>query len=99
MQIAKQLSMYTPEAIFCLHRSFRTALLSVLTHCAYRVGFTISPGSFLYSQSVQYRRNCHEIERNQDLIQSYIKDESLQKTAPIINIEQSFYWILILSME
>lgn len=90
LQIAKQLSKYTPEAIFCLHRSFRTALLSVLTHCTHRIGFTISPGSFLYSQSVQYRKNCHEIERNQDLIESYIKGVSLQKITPMINIEQSY---------
>ena len=84
LQIAHELTKYTPEAIFCIHRSFRTALLSVLTQCTHRIGFISSPGSFLYSQSVQYRKNCHEIERNQDLIESYIKDVNLKKTTPII---------------
>ena len=84
LQIAHELTKYTPEAIFCIHRSFRTALLSVLTQCTHRIGFTSSPGSFLYSQSVEYRKNCHEIERNQDLIESYIKEVNLKKTTPII---------------
>ncbi|MCB0274543.1 MAG: lipopolysaccharide heptosyltransferase II [Calditrichaeota bacterium] len=46
------------------HRSFRTALLVKLSRITFTLSFDRSAGAFLYSQTVPYRRDFHEINRN-----------------------------------
>jgi heptosyltransferase-2 len=52
------------------HRSLRSALLVCLLRIPHRIGFDMSAGKFLLSQSVKYRRELHEIERNLTLLRA-----------------------------
>jgi len=46
------------------HRSLRSAVVTALSRIPVRIGFDVSAGRFLFTATVQYRKNVHEIERN-----------------------------------
>jgi len=46
------------------HRSLRSAAVVALSGIPLRIGFDVSAGSFLFSKTVRYEKNLHEIERN-----------------------------------
>ncbi|HID95817.1 MAG TPA: lipopolysaccharide heptosyltransferase II [Candidatus Latescibacteria bacterium] len=50
------------------HRSLRSALLPFLAGIPRRIGFDRSAGSFLFTKTIPYRMDVHQIERNLDLI-------------------------------
>ena len=50
------------------HRSWRSASLVFLSGIPCRIGFDASPASVLYTQRVAYRKECHETERNLNLL-------------------------------
>lgn len=52
------------------HRSLRSALLVWLLRIPHRIGFDKSAGKFLLTQTVMYRREVHEIERNLSLLRA-----------------------------
>ncbi|HLF19761.1 MAG TPA: lipopolysaccharide heptosyltransferase II, partial [Bacteroidota bacterium] len=51
------------------HRSIRSALLAKLARIPERIGFDTSAGRFLFTKSVRYRNEDHEIDRNLSLLQ------------------------------
>ena len=46
------------------HRSLRSAIVTALSRIPERIGFDVSAGRLLFTETVQYRKNVHEIERN-----------------------------------
>ena len=50
------------------HRSLRSAALARIARIPRRIGFDLSPASFLYTDVVPYRHKAHEVERNLDLL-------------------------------
>lgn len=64
-QFAKQLSTENIDCIINLHSSFRSSLLSLLTKAQYRITFTQSALSFLFSARIQ--RPQHGSERQRQL--------------------------------
>jgi heptosyltransferase-2 len=49
------------------HRSLRSAMLAFLAHIPRRIGFERSSASWALTQTVHYRSEAHEIDRNLDL--------------------------------
>lgn len=58
------------DLAFVPHRSLRSALLVTLAGIPLRIGFDKSAGRWLYSKTVRYRQNLHEIERNLSLLEA-----------------------------
>jgi heptosyltransferase-2 len=52
------------------HRSLRSALLVALAGIPLRIGFDRSAGRWLFSKTVRYRQDLHEIERNISLLEA-----------------------------
>jgi heptosyltransferase-2 len=67
------------EVAFCLHRSFRSALLAFLSGARYRLGFSSGAASFLYTQAVPrtWDRGEHEIEKNLNLLRAYYPAQTI----------------------
>lgn len=67
------------EVAFCLHRSFRSALLAFLSGARHRLGFSSGAASFLYTQAVprSWDRGDHEIEKNLNLLRAYYSNASV----------------------
>lgn len=53
------------------HRSLRSAMLAFLAGIPLRVGFNRSAGRFLFTSTVRYDSEAHEIERNLSLLEAY----------------------------
>lgn len=68
LRMAKTLRANRYARVFCSHRSWRTALMLRLSGISERVCFDNASGSFLYSRSVAYPQQLHEVERNLALI-------------------------------
>jgi len=68
-----------PERVFCLQRSFRSGLVSVLSGCEERVGFSSGAAAFLYTRSVRrsWENGQHEIEKNLDLLRAAFPDSQV----------------------
>jgi heptosyltransferase-2 len=58
------------------HRHIRSALLAYLAKIPQRIGFDKSTGSFLFTQSVTYQNNLHEVDRNLRLLKDFSHDLS-----------------------
>jgi len=67
---------FYPEIVFCLQRSFRTALFAWLSGAPQRIGFSSGSASFLYSDHVPRSWNLgySEIEKNLDLLRKVFPD-------------------------
>ena len=46
------------------HRSLRSGVVTALSGIPVRIGFDISAGRFLFTETVHYEKNAHEIERD-----------------------------------
>jgi heptosyltransferase-2 len=63
------------DLAFVPHRSLRSALASWLARIPLRIGFDRSAGRFLFTKSVRYGKDLHEIDRNLTLLEGIgIKD-------------------------
>ena len=54
--------------VFSPHRSHRTSLILFFSGIPERIGFKNSGFSFLYTKTVEYRKELHEVERNLQLL-------------------------------
>lgn len=72
--------------IYSLHRSFRTALIVLLTGVKNTFGFNASSLKFVYKNLVEYKNRAHEIQRNLDLIGFNYKDDSW-RIAPVLIVD------------
>jgi heptosyltransferase-2 len=72
----------SPDGVFCLQRSFRTASLAWLSGAEERIGFSSGAASFLYTRAVarSWANGRHEIEKNLDLLRAF--DEPGQSMEP-----------------
>lgn len=59
------------DVAFVPHRSLRSAVLAFLAGIPLRVGFNRSAGRFLFTSTVRYDGDVHEIERNLSLLRAY----------------------------
>ena len=50
------------------HRSLRSAVIPWLARIPVRIAFDSSAGRILFTNTVHYRKECHEVERNLDLL-------------------------------
>lgn len=71
LRLSKRLCHSRYDAALLPHRSFRSALLAFLAGIPSRIGFDVSPGFFLYTHTVRYRRDLHESARNLQLISHF----------------------------
>ncbi len=74
--------------IYSPHRSFRTALLVLLSDIRETFGFSNSAFKYVYKNVVEYRSDKHEVQRNLDLIGCKYSENSW-KIYPKINIPDS----------
>ncbi len=64
LRTARRLRARGYGAVWCTHRSWRTAALLALARIPERVGFDDASGAWLYTRRVPYRKDLHEVERN-----------------------------------
>lgn len=74
---AKELRTYGFDRVFCLHKSFRTAILLKFAKIPERIGFSSSSGSWLYTKLRVRKQDGHDVERNLSVLQGEgeIKEE------------------------
>jgi len=65
------------------HRSLRSAVVAALSGIPLRIGFDASAGRFLFSKTVPYERNIHEVERNLRFAEA-LSIRILQKELPSV---------------
>jgi heptosyltransferase-2 len=70
LRMKRRLSGQNYSVALVPHRSLRSALLVWLLRIPHRIGFDKSAGKLLLSQTVKYRRELHEIERNLSLLRA-----------------------------
>lgn len=66
--LANSLKKEKYEYAFLPHRSIRSGLIAMLSNIENRIGFKKTLFDFLYTESVEYQSNIHEIDRNLSLI-------------------------------
>lgn len=69
------------------HRSLRSALIPFLAGIPTRIGFDSSAGSFLWTTTVPYTRDSHEIQRNLELVVPIGGDRGIRKPALYPSVE------------
>lgn len=67
-RLAKKLRQRHYDLALVPHRSLRSALLVLLARIPLRIGVDRSAGRFLFTKTVKYRRDAHEVERNLSLL-------------------------------
>lgn len=67
-RMAKHLRSRSYDLALIPHRSVRSAGLAMLAGVPNRIGFNRSAGRFLFTSSVKYRSDLHEIDRNLSLL-------------------------------
>lgn len=81
LSLTEELQFLDVDCIIAPHRSLRTSLLTYFTRPKCSVGFSRNALSFLYSKTVEYPAELHEVERNImllsvfDDVQNQIKQE------------------------
>jgi heptosyltransferase-2 len=70
LRLSTQLKQQGYDAAVIPHRSFRSAFLVCMAGVPIRIGFITSAGSRLFTHRVAYNNQCHEIERNHELLKS-----------------------------
>lgn len=55
------------------HRSMRSGFVAWLARIPVRIGFDTSAASFLFTQTIKYRADLHEIDRNLQLLNDYLQ--------------------------
>ncbi len=66
--LARRLRATGYSLVLCPHRSVRSALLAFATGTPRRVAFDRSAGRWLFTDTVPYRQDAHEVQRNLDLL-------------------------------
>lgn len=68
---------FVPDNVFCIHRSFSTAMLGLLSGAAKRVGFSSGAATLFYSDCVprHWDSGQHEVEKNLDLLRHFSPTE------------------------
>ncbi len=63
-------AMGKPDEVYCLQRSFRSALVALASGAEERIGFGSGAASFMYTKSIarSWDIGVHEIEKNLDLL-------------------------------
>lgn len=84
-QLAKDLKNKNYDKIYSSHRSFRTALLVLLSGVRETYGFDNSIMKYAYKNLINYELNKHEVQRNLDLI-GYNYDSESWKIIPKIEV-------------
>jgi len=70
LELSKILKMNN-HCIISPHRSFRTSVISYLAKPLYSITFNKTSFSFLYSKTIKYINNYHEIDRNLELLKGF----------------------------
>lgn len=68
LRMAKSLRARQYARVYCSHRSWRTAMMLRLSGIPERVCFDNASGAALYTRSIPYPQQLHEVERNLALI-------------------------------
>ena len=68
LKFASDLRKNKYDVLYSPHRSFRTALIVLLSRVKDSYGFDISSLSWVYKSKVKYERSFHEVKRNLSLI-------------------------------
>lgn len=71
IRTARELRERGYDLAFVPHRSLRSSVLAFLAGIPLRVGFDRSAGRFLFTSTVRYNGDVHEIERNLSLLRAY----------------------------
>lgn len=66
--LAKEIRKNNYDVALVPHRSIRSAAIVWLAKISKRIGFDRSAGSFLFSDKINYKKNIHEVERNNSLL-------------------------------
>ena len=64
LSISRILKAQHYDAALVPHRSLRSAVVAAFSRIPVRIGFDVSAGRFLFTETVHYEKNIHEIERN-----------------------------------
>ena len=64
LEMSKQLKQYQFDAVFSLHKSWRTALLLYLSNIPQRFGFREASAHWLYTRTTRRKDLSHEVLRN-----------------------------------
>lgn len=70
-RLGKLLNQKKYDLVLSPHRSFRSAVLALLSRAKMRLAFHTSAGAFLYTHKIYYRRDLHEVERNLSLLEQH----------------------------
>ncbi len=97
-----------PKKVYCLQRSFRSALLAYFSESTERVGFSSGAASFLYTNALprEWHTGKTEIDKNLSLLEndstwspvmapSLLKSEpqvEVKKTGPVVGISLGSPW-------
>ncbi len=76
-----------PQMVFCLHRSFRSALLAKLSGASILVGFKEAAGQFFFQHVVSRKGHVFEAEKNRALLAKIFPEAAKEKIFP--HLEQS----------
>ncbi|MCX7879138.1 MAG: glycosyltransferase family 9 protein [Ignavibacteria bacterium] len=86
IKIAENLRFEKVDLILAPHRSSRTSLLAFLVNPKFSVSYSTSSFKFLYSKTVKYFFNKHEVERNLELL-SIFEDVNIPEKLPKVKIQ------------
>lgn len=90
--LASEIKKYNTDCIITPHRSARSSVLTYLSNPTFSVGFDKNALSFLYSKTVKYSSEIHEVERNLSLLSAF--DDNCKEIYPNIQFsakETDFY--------
>jgi heptosyltransferase-2 len=62
-KLSRELRSHRYSAVYLPHRSFRSAVLALLSRAGDRIGFAGTPASLSYTRRVRRPERCHEVER------------------------------------
>jgi heptosyltransferase-2 len=68
LQLGRRLKEGGYDAAVVPHRSLRSALIPLAGRIPTRIGFSSSAGRFLFTKTVEYRKESHEVARNLSLL-------------------------------
>ncbi|MBN2088498.1 glycosyltransferase family 9 protein, partial [candidate division KSB1 bacterium] len=72
--LAKHLQNQNYDLALIPHRSLRSAVLAFWAKIPIRIGFHTSAAAFLFTHKVRYHPEKHEIDRNLQLLENFIKE-------------------------
>ena len=75
------------DVVYSPHRSARSALISIFSGAAERISFDKSSLSFLYTKTINYNKEWHEVRRNLSLYKPNI-DEDSWKILPELQVDE-----------